>query len=156
MCLRASSCAHMSPAEPGPEGALSRQPWSQECSPECWDCVWLRAGAPSCPLLQNILALRRSVSHWHDWEQLPSCSYNWSLEKKSSQFPFLSLAEIKINTEPVRETRVSLGPLLALWTHGQALSHTCHLLWHSPGTPLGQGEPCQGSGHLWPPSVFPR
>lgn len=30
------------PAEPGPGGALSTQPWSQECSPECWDLLLAR------------------------------------------------------------------------------------------------------------------
>lgn len=50
-------------------------------------CSCLGAGVFSCPLLQNILALRRSVSHWHGWEQLPSCSFNWSLEKKKNNAP---------------------------------------------------------------------
>lgn len=70
----------MSPAEAGPGGALSTQPWSHECHPERWDPAWLRL---------ELLPAHSYKIFWHrgghteSLEQLPSCSFNWPLENKA-------------------------------------------------------------------------
>lgn len=49
----------------GQEVPRAPSPGARSAALSAGTCSWLGAGAVSCPLLQNILAWRRSVSHWH-------------------------------------------------------------------------------------------